>query len=268
MRALLAQLSNRIGDVDGNATRAVEAIRAHPEADIAVFPELFLSGYTYRDLDALARDPECEELARIARAAAEAETAVVVGFAERTARGVANSVACIDRDGSTAGVYRKTYLFESEADAGFVPGEELVLLELAGRRIAPLICFDIEFPEPARAVALAGADLLVTSSANMHPFYVDHAVASLARAVENRTPHLYTNAVGATDEFVFVGGSRAVSPLGDVVAEGSKDCEELIVVDVPERGGVDERVDYLRALQPVPPVKVLDPVGARGGSHE
>jgi predicted amidohydrolase len=254
MQALLAQLSNRIGDVDGNATRAVEAIRAHPEVDIAVFPELFLSGYTYRDLDALARDRECEELARIARAAAEADTAVVVGFAERTSRGVANSVACIDGDGSTAAVYRKTYLFESEAEAGFVPGEELVVLELAGRRIAPLICFDIEFPEPARQVTLAGADLFVTASANMDPFFIDHAVASVARAHENRRPHLYANPVGTGDGLVFVGGSRSVAPTGQTVVEASSDREELLVVPVAERGGFDPRTDYPRYVRPPLPV--------------
>jgi predicted amidohydrolase len=88
----------------------VDAIRSHPEADIAVFPELYLSGYTYRDLDKLARDVESKELREIAGAAAETETAVVIGFAERMSKGVANSVVCIDKDGSIAGVYRKTHL--------------------------------------------------------------------------------------------------------------------------------------------------------------
>jgi len=267
VKALLCQLASTLGDPARDAERAAAAIRGHPQVALAVFPELYLGGYGCRDGERSARTVEDAEMLAIRHACAEAGTAAVVGFTERIDRGFANSAAIVDRDGSVVGVYRKTQLFGDERTA-FVPGEAQLVLPLLGRRVAPLICFDIEFPEPARAVALAGTDLLVTSSANMHPFYVDHAVASLARAVENRTPHLYANAVGATDEFVFVGGSRAVSPLGEVVAEGSKDCEELIVVDVPERGGVDERVDYLRALQPVPPVKVLDPVGAIGGSHE
>jgi predicted amidohydrolase len=268
VKALLCQLASTIGDPARDAERAAAAIRSHPEVELAIFPELYLGGYRCRDVERSARTVDDAEMLAIRRACAEASTAAVVGFAERTDRGrLANAAAIIDRDGSVVAAYRKTQLFGDERTA-FVPGEEQLVLPLLGRRVAPLICFDIEFPEPARAVALAGADLLVTSSANMYPFFVDHAVASQARAVENRTPHLYANAVGATDEFVFVGGSRAVSPLGDVVAEGSQDREELIVVDVPERGGIDERVDYLRALQPVPPVRVLDPVGARGGAHE
>ena len=75
MKALLAQLACRIGDLEGNAERAVGALRAHPEADIAVFPELFLSGYTYRDLDRVARTVEDRELEAVASAAAEVGTA-------------------------------------------------------------------------------------------------------------------------------------------------------------------------------------------------
>jgi predicted amidohydrolase len=258
MQALLAQLICRIGDLEGNTARAVDVIRSHPDVDIAVFPELYLSGYTYRDLDRLARAIESSELQEIAAAAKEAETGVVIGFAERMPEGIANSVACIDRDGSVAGVYRKTHLFESEAEAGFVEGEELVVVELAGRRVAPLICFDIEFPEPARQVTLAGADLLVTASANMDPFYIDHAVGSVARAHENRRPHLYANMVGEGDGLVFVGASRSIAPTGKTLVEASQDREELLVVPVAELGGFDERTDYPRFVRPSLPVRVLE----------
>ena len=256
MKALLAQLACRIGDVEGNTARAVDAIRAHPEVDIAVFPELYLSGYTDRDLNVLARAPDGAEIRAVANAAARVGTAVVIGFLERLVTGVANSVACIDADGSLAGVYRKTCLFDSEAEA-FTEGEELVILELAGKKVAPLICFDIEFPEPARQVTLAGAELLVTSSANMDPFYIDHAIGSVARAHENRRPHLYVNLVGAGDGLVFVGGSRSIAPTGEIVAEASRDQEELLVVPIAELGGFDPRTDYPRYLRPARPVTVL-----------
>lgn len=263
MKALLAQLACRIGDVSGNTARAVEAIRSHPEADIAVFPELYLSGYTYRDLDMVARDPESNELARIGTAAGDYGTAVVIGFAERHSRGVSISAACFDQDGSLAGVYRKANLFESEAEAGFAEGEEYLIFELAGRRIAPLICFDIEFPEPARQVTLAGADLLVTASANMDPFYLDHAVGTVARAQENRLPHLYANLVGEGDGLVFVGGSRSVAPTGEVLAEASDSREELQLVQVGELGGFDERTDYPKYIRPPRPVRVVEKAASK-----
>jgi predicted amidohydrolase len=257
MKALLGQLACCIGDLEGNTARAVDAIRSHPEADIALFPELYLSGYTQQDLDELARPLDAKELRTIAGAAGEAETAVIIGFAERTPKGVANSVACIDQDGSIADVYRKTHLFGSEADAGFVEGDELIIVELAGRRVAPLICFDIEFPEPARQVALAGAELLATASANMHPFYLDHAIGSVARAHENRLPHLYANLVGSGDGFVFVGASRSIAPSGETLFEASRDEEELVVVPVADLGGVDPRTDYPKFVRPPRPVRVV-----------
>ena len=128
-------------------------------------------------------------------------------------------------------------------------------MELAGRRVAPLICFDIEFPEPARQVTLAGADLLVTASANMEPYYLDHAIGTVARAHENRRPHLYANMVGEGDGLVFVGGSRSIAPSGETLMEAGQSEEELLVVPVAEPAGIDELTDYPNLLQPPRPVR-------------
>ena len=158
----------------------------------------------------------------VAAAAAAAGTAVVIGFAERNEDGsCSNSVACIDRDGTLAGVYRKTQLYAGERKV-FRPGRELRIVRLAGVAVAPLICFDVEFPEPVRALALAGAELLVTASANMEPFAADHELATRARALENRLPHLYANAVGTIGRLSFVGLSRSVGPAGEVLARGGR----------------------------------------------
>lgn len=255
MRALLAQLASALGDVAANAERAVAALAAHPEVDIAVFPELFLCGYDLSQLEHSARAPDCPELRTIANAARVSSTAVVVGFAERAGDGeLANSVACIDRDGSLAAVYRKTQLFGAEQQV-FRPGKELRVVRLAGVAIAPLICFDIEFPEPARQLAAAGAKLLVTASANMAPFASEHEIATRARALENRLPHLYANATGAAGGLRFVGHSRSVDATGTVLTEPPCGEEALIVAPVGDAGADDERVDYLRHLpQPLPVV--------------
>src|SRR6266511_2845004 len=151
MLALLAQLASVEGDVRANAERAASALGEHPEADIAVFPELFLSGYTTSELEHLTRRADAAELRLVADAAAKTSTAVLIGFAEERGSGrPANAAACIDRDGRLAAVYRKTQLFGAEQQA-FEPGEGLMVVELAGKRVGPLICFDAEFPEPARS---------------------------------------------------------------------------------------------------------------------
>jgi len=253
--ALLAQIEPVLRDPPANAARAADAIAAHPDVDIAVFPELFLSAYDLRALDETARPADCDELATVAAAAARAGTAVVIGFAERSPDGTyANAAACIDRDGTLAAVYRKTQLFAGERTV-FRPGQELVLARLAGVAVAPLICFDVEFPEPVRALARAGAELLVTSSANMAPYGAEHEIATRARALENRLPHLYANATGTVRRLEFVGLSRSVAADGTVLAQAGAG-EELLVAPVGGRGGVDESVDYLGQLPgPLPVVQ-------------
>ena len=161
-----------------------------------VLPELFLSGYDLARARDTAVDLDGAELATVRAAAEAADTAVIVGFGERRGGAVANAVACIDARGDVAAVYRKLCLFGAEADV-FEAGDELVLAELGERRVGPLICFDMEFPEPARALAAAGADLLVTAAANMEPFFDDQLIASQARALDNRLPHLYVNRAGS-----------------------------------------------------------------------
>ena len=249
MHALLAQLASVQGHPPANAERAVEELTARPEVEIAVFPELFLSGYDLSLLDQTALALDCPELRAVANAAQVASTAVVVGFAERCAGGsFANSVACIDADGSLAGVYRKTQLFGAERRV-FRPGDALRIVRLAGVNVGPLICFDVEFPEPARQLARAGAELLITASANMDPFVADHEIATRARALENRVPHLYANAVGTVGSTRFVGHSRSVAATGDVLSAAASTEEALLVAPVGTAGTDDERVDYLRQLR-------------------
>jgi predicted amidohydrolase len=200
MRVLLVQAAPQPGQPAANAESVRAALAADPGADLAVLPELFLTGYDPPTAHerAIGRDHDALELVR--EAAREAGAAVVVGFAERRPDGaLANSVACIDRNGGWAGLYRKTHLFGREREV-FTAGERLLVVELGGRRVGILNCFDVEFPEPARALARAGAELLVTVAANMEPYGPDHALAVRARALDNRLPHVYVNRTGSDGE--------------------------------------------------------------------
>ena len=125
--------------------------------------------------------------------------------------------------------------------------------------VAPLVCFDIEFPEPARAVAVAGAELLVTVSANMEPYEGEHELATRARALDNRLPHVYVNAVGELGGNRFVGGSRSVGAGCEVLAQAGA-AEELLVAEVGRAAAASD-VDYLRRLPAEVRVVVHAPVG-------
>ena len=169
---------------------------------------------------------------------------MIVGFVERAASRHHNSVACFDSSGELEAVYRKTHLFGAENER-FTPGDALCVVELAGRRIAPLISFDAEFPETARQVATAGADLLITASADMEPEGREQEIATRARALENRIPHLYVNRCGAERGLEFAGRTRAIDADGVVTAEAGPLDEELILAEVGPPGTTDDRLDYL-----------------------
>ena len=185
--------------------------------------------------------------------AKEHSTAVIFGAAERFGGGYANSAVYVDRSGTLAGVYRKTHLFGSEREA-FVPGDELLVVDLEGFKAGLMICFDVEFPEVARALARAGADLLVTISANMEPFGPDHRVFSTARAIENGVPHAYVNQIGRGEEFNFVGETFAVSADGDVLADAGPTGEEVLALELELPGRSSLRPDYLGQVRPPLPV--------------
>jgi predicted amidohydrolase len=248
MRAVLAQLEPLPGDVGSNARRAAIAVAGASEADLVVFPELYLCGYDLATVRSLAVAPDGPDLAEVRESAAAVGTAVLIGLAEERGEAVANSLVAIGPDGRTAGIARKVQLFGEEA-AVFEAGDDLSVIELAGRQLGLMICFDMEFPECARALARAGAELLVTASANMAPFHGDHEVASRARALDNRLAHLYVNRVGSEAGLDFVGGSRAIRSDGSVVADAGDHDEQMLDVEVPQDEHGDERTDYLALVR-------------------
>lgn len=264
MRALLAQLEPDPARIDANVAAVTSALAEHPDVSLAVFPELFLTGYDPARAAAHALTPDADAFARIMIAAARHGTAVMVGFAERTADGVANALACISADGGWAGTYRKTHLFGREERAAYVAGDVLEVIELAGCRVGPLICFDMEFPEPARALARAGCELLVTVAANMEPCGGDHELAARARALDNRLPHLYVNRTGRQVGLQFVGASAAIDSGGSpITVLGSG--PELAVVEIDigaEAPSTDlNYLDHVRDDLVVEPVPVTSAQG-------
>jgi predicted amidohydrolase len=247
MRAALAQLASAPGDVAANVASVCETVRAHSGADVVVFPELFLSGYLLDSIDDLAQELDGPELAAVRSAAADGETAVVLGVAERYDGAIANSAVFITAGGAIAGVYRKTHLFGAERDA-FCAGDELEPIEFIGRRVGPMICFDIEFPEVGRTLMLRDADLLVSISANMRPFADDHELAARARALECGVPHIYVNRVGEEEGLSFVGASSVTDPTGKTIARMGDEAH-VIEMEIPEPGHHDERLDYRTQLR-------------------
>ena len=249
--ALLAQLASVPGDTAANAGRLARALAEHPDVDIAVFPELYLGGYDLRALETAARPVGCDELAQVAGAAAACldcggrrlRRAPIEGGVSRT-----RSSASTATEDSQASIAR-LQLFAGEQRERSWPATGCASCSWRASPSACRSASSVEFPEPARGLAFAGAELFVTASANMDPYTGDHELASRARALENRLPHLYVNAVGSPNGLQLVGHDRSIDAGGVVLCR----CPErrrgtARRTDRHWPGCDDERVDYLRHL--------------------
>ena len=163
-RVTCCQVPLHIGDTDGNRVAARTAIEqaAGDGAQLVVLPELASSGYVFADrseLVSLAEPRDGPSITEWANLATAFGVTIVAGFPEAAGDAVYNSAAVVDPTG-LRGVYRKAHLWDTE-NAVFDRADDLPLLvDTEHGRIGVMICYDVEFPEWVRAVALEGADLL------------------------------------------------------------------------------------------------------------
>ncbi len=165
-RVCCQQLDPVVGDLDGNRELALAAIAGAVEqgADVIVLPELTTSGYMFESAEeaaSVALDPDHEILREWGAAASANAVIVAGGFAERGEDGrTYNSAAVFDPTGLRA-VYRKLHLWDREK-LWFAPGElPPPVIDTAVGKLSVIVCYDIEFFELTRMVALAGTQLLV-----------------------------------------------------------------------------------------------------------
>lgn len=154
-----------MNDVEHNVTAMVDAMAELADAGVqlAVFPELATTGYMFTDADecrAVAEEvPDGPTTARLLAACAEYGMHIVFGIAERDGERLYNSSALLGPTGYI-GTYRKLHLWNRE-NVVFTPGDlGLPVYDTPLGTIGILICYDIWFPEAARTLALAGAQLL------------------------------------------------------------------------------------------------------------
>jgi len=174
MRVALYQCPPRPLDVASNLQRLHQVAMEATDADLLVLPEMFLSGYNIglEAVGALAEAQDGPSAQRIAAIAQAAGTAILYGYPERSDDGqIYNAVQLIDAQGQRLCNYRKTHLFGDLDHSMFSAGEDdFPLVELDGWKLGFLICYDIEFPENARRLALAGAELILVPTANIIPY--------------------------------------------------------------------------------------------------
>ncbi|EFP13597.1 hypothetical protein CRE_23801 [Caenorhabditis remanei] len=170
--------------IDAAAAAALDA-----GAELLLAPELFVTGYVPRSLASwLTPERVAEFPAELSRIAAARGIAVAAGFpAARMDGGFAIAAGLWDRGGAEVLRYEKVHLWGAEERLAFIASDaEPRIAEWNGHRVAFQICYDIEFPEPARALAARGADLLLVPTAIDGES--DYVAEVLVRARAGREP--------------------------------------------------------------------------------
>jgi predicted amidohydrolase len=233
---------------------------AQEKADVAVFPECILTGYmlTPEEAERIAEPvpgPRTQELARACRASG---LLVAVGTLERDAQGDIYNVALLVGPEGVLGLYRKSHLPYLGVDRYVAAGDSLGRhFDTPRGRLGLLVCYDIRFPEPARILALGGAQVVLLptawpATATLYPDFILQA-----RAAENGIFIVAANRAGAERGAAFLGRSIIAGPNGEVLAEQGGTGEGMLLAEL-DPGRSDEKRRIF-----APGQYELDPMGDR-----
>ena len=178
------------------------------EADIILLPEgvtVVGTGKSYADVAAPVPGPDTEFLGRLARSK---NAYLVAGVYEREGPLVYNTSVLLDRQGKFVGKYRKVYLPREEIEGGITPGDDYPTFATDFGRIGMMICWDVQYADPARALALRGAELVLM------PIWGGNETLAAARAIEN---HVFLASSGYNHP------TYVMDPMGEMLTRASEE---------------------------------------------
>ncbi len=260
IKLVLAQISSKRENKEANLQK-IETLTfkaKEQDADLAIFPELSLTGYVVRDqfyeLAETIPGPTVEKVATLAKKTGMHVIFGMPELSEKTRATVFNTAVFVGPEG-LIGKYRKMYLpthsvFEEKRY--FRPGYQTAVFQTDLGKIGLCICYDLFFPEVIRLIRLKGAQLIVCISASPAVRRSYFEILTCARALENTAYLAYVNLTGVEDGLQFWGGSRLVSPAGDVLAKAKYDEEDFVTceVDYSDLRTAETFIPTLKDLRP------------------
>ena len=260
IKLALAQISSKRENKEENLQKIEKFTMKAKEqgADLVIFPELSLTGYVLHDqIYELAEVVPGPSTAKVEELAKKTGMYIIFGIPElsgKTKATIFNSAVFVGPEGFI-GKFRKMYLpthsvFEEKRY--FRPGYQTAVFNTPIGNIGLFICYDIFFPEVCRLIRLKGAELLVCISASPAVRRGYFEILTTARALENTAFLAYVNLAGVEDGLQFWGGSRVISPTGDLLAKAKYDEEDLVIceVDYSDMRPAETFIPMLRDLRP------------------
>ena len=232
------QMDIAISDPDANLTAIAKHTKsaAAGDAKLVVFPECTLTGYCFDTLEqaqAVAQPIDGANVGRVAEIASEYNMHVVVGMLESEKGGAVYNSAVLLGPHGVVGVYRKTHLPYLGVDRFTTPGKLAnQIFDIDGLKIGINICYDCSFPESARVLALAGADIVVLPT-NWPPGSgrVSDIIPN-TRALENNVYFMSVNRIGTEKGFDFIGKSKICDPLGGDIEFADHANEAILFAEI------------------------------------
>ncbi len=245
LRVALAQVNPTVGDLVGNAALIKEGVAtaAAQGAQIAIFPEMVLTGYPVEDL---ALRPSFQQASRAALAnlAAEIDPSIVaiVGYLDQVATtdgaGKPQNKVAVITGGEVKASYAKCHLpnygvFDEYRN--FAPGSETLVVRIHGVDVGIAICEDLWIDGGITAqLAARKPGLVIVPNGSPYERNKDDIRLSLVtgRARQAAAPLVYVNMTGGQDDLVFDGDSIVVSAAGDVIARAPQFEDGIMMVDI------------------------------------
>ncbi len=223
----------RTGSAAASVEQFAEVIeqRVDGKADIVLLPEgitVVGTGLSYAEVAEEIPGPTTRRLAEVAR---RKGTYLAAGIYEREGQAIYNTAILLDRGGRLAGKYRKVYIPREETEGGLTPGSAYPVFETDFGKVGMMICWDVQYPDPARALALAGAEIVLM------PIWGVNEVLARARAIEN---HIFLVTSG------YDYPTHVIDPAGEILAVASEQgTVAAVTVDLNKRY-VDPWLGYMR----------------------
>lgn len=227
MQLAVVQVRDVPAEVPARAAHCLRTLQtcADEGADLVLFPELYLGGYVLDQQLSLKAEQAARALGRLQAAVDELGLSAVLGLPLRHGAALLNGVAVLC-PGAPPRLSGKTHLFQAEKQ-WFAPARDLWHGEIAGWPCGLVVCYELGFPEVARALALRGARLLLAPAAFAARREHIWRTATVARALENGCYLAAANHAGPGAGGDFLGASRIVDPRGSVLAEAGASDEVL-----------------------------------------
>jgi predicted amidohydrolase len=215
---------------------------------LLVFPELSTVGFSM-NVESVAESQDGESFQFFSALAKKYDSHVLAGLLgkdEESGRGL-NEAVCIAPDGSEVSRYRKVHPFPLAGEGDhYLAGTEAVVFEIGGWKVAPMICYDLRFPELFRSAVKQGAELFLVI-ANWPNLREDHWITLLrARAIENQAYVTGVNRCGDDPALSYSGASLIVNPMGEIIARAGSETE--VIQSTLDKNLLVDRREKLPAL--------------------